>query len=75
MEMDRIIVAFVQRDPGEGSPAATDPFAKERGLAEAGRRGDERELAVKPCIQPFKQARARHQLWWDRGNMEFGCQE
>jgi len=56
----QVIVALVQRDSGDGSSATTDPFAQQRGLAKAGRGGDEGELTVKPCIQLLNQARA-----WD----------
>jgi len=71
----RVVVVFVQRDPGDGPLGARGPFAQQRGLAKAGRRGDEGELAVQTRVQPLDQARARHQACPDRGNVEFGLQE
>ena len=43
---NEVIVALVQRDPGHRPPTTSDPFTKQRGLAKAGRGGDEGELAV-----------------------------
>ncbi|NIV35263.1 MAG: hypothetical protein GWN58_39150, partial [Anaerolineae bacterium] len=46
-ETGRVVVAFVKGDPGDRQGRATPapvvgPFAQQRGLAKAGRRGDER---------------------------------
>ena len=82
-EPRRVIVTFVQRDPGDGPVAASGPLAQQRRLAETSRGGDERQLAgkaqaflkaalPKPRVQPFDQAWAWHQLWSDRGDIEFG---
>ncbi len=70
-----IVVAFVQRKPGDRPPAAGGPLAQQCGLAKAGWGGDEGELALQPCIQLFNQARARHQLWPEGGDIEFGGQQ
>jgi len=45
------------------APTVVDPFAQQRGLAKAGRGGDEGELALvkESRVQPFEQARARNQ--------------
>jgi len=60
-ETSWVVVAFIQREPGDGPPTASDPFAQQRRLAKAGRGGDERQLALKARGQPFEQTWARHQ--------------
>jgi hypothetical protein len=42
------------------------------GLAKAGRRGDEGELAMEARIQPLVQAWAGNKSWSGGGNVEFG---
>ena len=76
----RIVVPFVQRELSDASfwfepPAAGDPSAEQRRLAKAGWGGDQGQLAMDARVQSLDQARARHQLWPDRGDMEFGLQE
>ena len=71
-EARRVIVPFVQREPGDGPPAAGGPLAQQRGLAKAGRGGDEREFAVQARVQPLDQARTRDQLGPDGGDIQFG---
>jgi hypothetical protein len=64
-----VVVAFVQRDPGE-RPFATQvehsPLAQEEVLPKpAG--GDERQLAPQPHFKPFTQART-----WDKVGVRCG---
>ena len=42
------------------------------GIAEVGVGGDQRQLAPQASVQPLGQARARHQLRPDGGDIEFG---
>ena len=51
------------------------PLAQQRGLAEARRGGDQRQLARHTLIQSFGQAWARDQFRADAGNVEFGGQQ
>ena len=74
-EANVVVVALVQREPGDGVLAANDPFAQQRRLAKAGRRGDEGELAVEARVQRLNQARARHQVGARWRDIEFGLQE
>ena len=67
-----IVVAFVQRMSDDRPLAASNPFAQQRGLAKAGRRGDEGELAVQARVQLLDQAWTRDQFWPGRGDIEFG---
>ena len=52
------VLPFVQRQPGDRSLAAGQPVADQRGLAEADWGRDERQLAVRPRVQPLTQAGA-----------------
>jgi hypothetical protein len=51
-------------------------FAQQRGLAKAGRGGDEGQLVphTQSQIHLLDQVRARYRLWPDGGNIEFSCQ-
>ena len=71
----RIVVPLIQREPGDGTLAAVDPFAQQRGLAEACRGGDEGELAVQASVQPLEQARARDEVGSGWRNIELGLQQ
>jgi len=71
---DGTVKAGVQGRLGSWSVDAPDPLSQQRGFAETGRGGDERELAVKLRVQPLHQARTRHQLRPDGGNVEVGDQ-
>ena len=66
----RVAIPDVQRKPGEGPfPAGSlfTPFAQQRGFVKTGRGGDEGQLAIRACIQPFNQAQAQHQLLLEGG--------
>src|SRR6266487_1670993 len=52
-----IIVAGVQRKPGDRQMPLLNPTAEQRGLAEASGRGDQRELAFSAFVQPLRQPR------------------
>lgn len=51
-----IAVALVERQPGCRPPARRDPFSRERGLAVAGWRGDERQPAALAPVQTVHQS-------------------
>ena len=74
-ETDRVVVAFIQREPGGRSLATGDPFADQRSFTKASRGGNKGQLAIQPHVQSFGQAGARHQPWSDGGDIEFGFQE
>jgi hypothetical protein len=75
-----VVVVLIEREPGDGygrgCPAhCSDPFSDQRGLAKAGRGGNEGQHAGKPAlrwqprIQPLHQAWARYQLGPDGRNI------
>ena len=70
-----LVVPFVQRQPGGRSPAAGDPFAEERGLAEAGRGGDEDQSVVRTLVQPLDQAGAQDGSRLVRWDIELSGQD
>jgi hypothetical protein len=45
------------------------------GISEVGVGRDQRQLAPQASVQPLDQARARHQPWPDRGDIELGFQQ
>jgi hypothetical protein len=49
-ELGWVVVAFIQQEPGDGPPIASNPLAQQRRLAETGRGGDERQFAVQARI-------------------------
>ena len=77
-ETRRIAVALVEREPGQ-RPAlpggAGAPFTQQRGLAEAGGRGDQREVAGQALVNLRQQALARNEVRRFRWSVEFGCQQ
>jgi hypothetical protein len=55
-----IVVALVQRQPGDGSPVNPHPLGEQRRLAEPRRRADQHELAPGRGPQPLQQPGAAH---------------
>src|SRR5215207_8899252 len=68
----RVAVPVIQRKPGGRSPATSDPFAEERGLAKAGGGGDEGQPAVQTLVEAFDQAWARDGPRLRRWDVQFG---
>ena len=60
-EDDQIIVALIQREPGVRMAAGRQPVAEQRGLAIAGRRGDERQWVLQTTVETLPYA-AKHQV-------------
>ena len=64
-ETRRVVVCFVEGDPGDGSSifrTINSPFAKQGGLAETGRSGDEGQPASFTGGEGIAQARAATRL-------------
>ena len=77
----RVVVAFVQGEPGDSPRTMTDPLAEQRRLAKAGRSRDEGQFAGKAPgalpetrIQGIDQPLARHQPRARWRDIEFGGQ-
>ena len=66
-----VVIPFVQRQPGHRPVATGDPFADQRGFAEAGGGGDEGQFAVQPLVQPLDQAGAKNNLRPRAGDVKF----
>src|SRR5918995_2743530 len=73
-EADRIVVPFVQRDPGYRKFASPAPVREQSRLAETGRRGDDGQLASYALIQPLVEARTRHGIRTTTGHVELGLE-
>jgi hypothetical protein len=58
LEVGRVVVAFVQGMSDDRPPVVSDPFAQNRGLAEAGWGGDEGQFPAQARVQPLDQAGA-----------------
>jgi hypothetical protein len=76
-EAHRVVVVLVQRQPREGTLLVLGgrPLAEQRGLARAGRRGQERQLALAGSGQQPDQRLARHAVDPRRGDVELGGDE
>ena len=62
------VIAFVQRQPRHLPVATGDPSADQRRFTEAGRGGDEGQLAVQTIVQPVHQRGPGYRFrrrWWD----------
>jgi hypothetical protein len=60
-EPHRVVVAGVQGQPRDRAPGMAGPVAEQAGLAEAGRRTDQRQLPRHPAVEPFQQPGAGEQ--------------
>ena len=67
----KVAIPFVQRQPCRRSPAGGDPFARQGGFPESGRRGDERQFPVQALVQPLDQGGAEYEFRSMRGSVEF----
>src|SRR5919112_699000 len=75
-EPDGIVVSLVEREPGYGpSLAALEPLEEQRGLAEAGRGGDQGQPASRLPLEPLGEARTRDQLRAGLGWPQLGRHE
>ena len=79
LETRRVVVHFLKGDPGDGSSTLRtlgSPFAKQGGLPEPRRGGDERQLTPLGPVEAFAQARALHQVRahpWDAQLGRYEC--
>ncbi len=71
----RIVVANVEREPGDRTPTLRNPGADQRRLAKTRRRGDQRQPAVQPGVQPRQQTRAVDGVGARRWDVELGGQQ
>ena len=57
-EAPAVGIVGVQRQPGDGTRCSVlrDPRAQQRALARTGRRGNERQRALHPCVEHLEQA-------------------
>ena len=72
-EHDRVVVAFVEAQPGDGPRRLLRlaPGPEQRRLAAAGRRGDERDLDTRAGAKPFDQAVTRERVVRRGGGCSF----
>ena len=70
----RVVIPFVQRQPGDRSPATGYPFADKCGFTKSGRGRDKGHAwrMVQAPVQPLEQARAENNIRARRGDIEFG---
>ena len=73
----RVVIPFVQREPGHRPLVTGNPFADQRGFAKAGRGGDEGEFVtkLKTLIEPFDQVGAWDQVRPQWRDIQFRLQE
>jgi hypothetical protein len=76
-EANRVVVARVDRQPGERQPSGLGgaPLHEQRGLAGAGRRLDEGEAAMQPVPQALDQPRPRDVALAQPGRLDLGRQQ
>jgi hypothetical protein len=69
-EDERVVVALVDRDPGEGPRVACGPLGQERRLPVAGGRRDEDERECACCPEPVDKRRPRDASRRPRGRLQ-----
>jgi hypothetical protein len=74
-EPRRVVVAFVQRQPGDRSRAVVGPVGQQGGLAEPGRGAHQGELAGGALGQPLQQPRAGQEPGAGAGRVQLGGQQ
>ena len=74
-EVDRIVIVFVEGNPGRRDVDFAQPAAYQSGLAIPGRRGDQREWAFQASAKTLNEARARHEILTNLREKEFGCEQ
>ena len=74
-EPGRIVIAGIQRQPGDPMPAAPDPLGQQDRLAVPGRRAGQDESSSPALVEPLRQPRARHQIWPQPGHVQLGGQQ
>jgi hypothetical protein len=74
-ELRRVVVAAVERYPRDRPARARDEVSQQRRLAEARRRGDERQRRLEPLTQPVAQARAVDGPTLRPGGIELGLEQ
>src|SRR5215212_9993815 len=73
-----VVVTLVERQPSDRSlinRAIFQPLDQQRGLAEARRSGDQRQLAIGLSLEPLGQPRACDQVRTDLGGSQLGRHE
>jgi hypothetical protein len=74
-EPGRVVVAFVQRQPGDRLPAAVGPVGQQGRLAEPGRGAHQGQLPLRPLVQPLQQPRADQEPAAGAGPVQLGGQQ
>jgi hypothetical protein len=74
-EERRVVVARVERQPGDRAPLPAEPVDQQRLLAEAGRRNQERQRAGRTLLQARQQARASDQAGAPGRQGQLGAQQ
>ena len=73
-EPDRIVLSCVERHPPNFASARLTPVGQQRGLSEAGRRADQRQLARPVPVEVVHETRARHKTRPRRRQVQLGRQ-
>ena len=77
-ERAHLVVSWIQRHPG-GRPSMAcggcEPLRDDRGLAEARRRRNNRQLGPRAALEEFGEARPRHDAWTWLGSVELGLKQ
>ncbi len=71
----RVVVAGVQRQPGDRPAAGPGPVGQQGGLAEPGRRAHQQQPPRQPLLQPLQQTGAGHEARRRAGHMQLGGQQ
>jgi hypothetical protein len=74
-EPDRLIIPFVEGEPGKRYVCRVQPRTDQGSLAIACRGRHQRQFAIEPCIQMLDQSWARHYLGPGRRDIEFCRQQ
>ena len=70
----RLVVGFVNGEPGDGLAAFTRPMGKQGGFAIPRGRRNQRDGILHSGVECIEQARAHNQCFPRGGNAPFGCQ-
>src|SRR6266567_2566557 len=70
-----VVISLVQRDPRRRVLQELEPLRQQRRLAEARRRGDERQLRLRAAIEALAQSRTWDQTAAQPGEVELGREQ
>ena len=68
----RIVVAVIQRDPGDAGPQAGGPLRQQRRLAVTGGRHDGHQRVPRRCVEPLDDGRTSDEARAGAGRLELG---